>query len=119
MAGIPDVASVRSVSLFGLSVVTIQFRDGADDFKSRQNTQLFLGQANLPTGVQPSLSPDADATGEIMRYRYESDNPAIDIIDLKSLQDWEVFKDLKAVSGVADVNGFGGMVKQYQVLPDP
>jgi len=119
VAGIPDVASVRSVSLFGLSVVTIQFRDGADDFKSRQSTQLYLSQATLPTGVQPSLSPDADATGEIMRYRYESDNPAIDIIDLKSLQDWEVFKDLKAVSGVADVNGFGGMVKQYQVLPDP
>jgi len=119
VAGIPDVASVRSVSLFGLSVVTIQFRDGADDFKSRQNTQLFLGQANLPTGVQPGLSPDADATGEIMRYRFESNNPAIDIIDLKSMQDWEVFKDLKGVPGVADVNGFGGMVKQYQVLPDP
>jgi cobalt-zinc-cadmium resistance protein CzcA len=119
VAGIPDVASVRSVSLFGLSVVTIQFRDSADDFKSRQNTQLFLSQANLPTGVQPSLSPDADATGEIMRYRFESDNPAIDIIDLKSLQDWEVYKDLKGVPGVADVNGFGGMVKQYQVLPDP
>jgi len=119
VAGIPDVSSVRSVSLFGLSVVTIQFRDSADDFKSRQNTQLFLGQATLPTGVQPSLSPDADATGEIMRYRFESDNPAIDIIDLKSLQDWEVFKDLKGVPGVADVNGFGGMVKQYQVLPDP
>ncbi len=119
VAGIPDVSSVRSVSLFGLSVVTIQFRDGADDFKSRQNTQLFLGQANLPTGVQPSLSPDSDATGEIMRYRFESENPAIDIIDLKSLQDWEVFKDLKGVPGVADVNGFGGMVKQYQVLPDP
>jgi cobalt-zinc-cadmium resistance protein CzcA len=65
------------------------------------------------------LSPDSDATGEIMRYRFESNNPAIDIIDLKSLQDWEVFKALKAVPGVADINGFGGMVKQYQVLPDP
>jgi len=119
VAGVPDVASVRSVSLFGLSVVTIKFIDGADDFKSRQNTQLYLNQANLPTGVQPGLSPDADATGEIMRYRFESNNPAIDLIDLKSLQDWEVFKDIKSVPGVADVNGFGGMVKQYQVLPDP
>ncbi len=54
-----------------------------------------------------------------MRYRYESDNPALDITDLKSLQDWEVFKDLKSVAGVADINGFGGMVKQYQVLVDP
>ena len=119
VAGVSDVASVRSVSLFGLSVVTIHFLDSADNFKSRQNTQLALSQATLPLGVQPSLSPDSDATGEIMRYRLESDNPAIDIIDLKSLQDWEISKNIKAVSGVANVNGFGGMVKQYQVLPDP
>ena len=119
VAGVPDVDSVRSVSLFGLSVVTIKFREGADDFKSRQNSQLYLAQVTLPTGVTPTISPDADATGEIMRYRITGDNPAIDIIDLKSLQDWEVFKSLKGVAGVADVNGFGGMVKQYQVLVDP
>ena len=119
VAGMPDVESVRSVSLFGLSVVTVKFREGADDFKSRQNTQMYLSQATFPTGVTPTISPDADATGEIMRYRIESHNPALDIIDLKSLQDWEVFKDLKSVPGVADINGFGGMVKQYQVLVDP
>jgi cobalt-zinc-cadmium resistance protein CzcA len=119
MAGVPDVDSVRSVSLFGLSVVTIKFREGADNFKSRQNTQLYLSQVTLPSGITPTLSPDADATGEILRYRLESSNPAVDIMDLKSLQDWEIFKDLKSVSGVADVNGFGGMVKQYQVLVDP
>jgi cobalt-zinc-cadmium resistance protein CzcA len=119
VAGIPDVSSVRSVSLFGLSVVTIQFAEGADDFKSRQNTETMLSQVTLPQGVQPSLSPDSDATGEIMRYRLESDNPAADVMDLKSVQDWEVFKELKSVPGVADVNSFGGMVKQYQVLPDP
>jgi cobalt-zinc-cadmium resistance protein CzcA len=119
VAGVPDVESVRSVSLFGLSVVTVKFREGADDFRSRQNTQMYLGQATLPTGVTATISPDADATGEIMRYRIESQNPALDITDLKSLQDWEVFKDLKSVAGVADINGFGGMVKQYQVLVDP
>ncbi|MGH8541747.1 MAG: efflux RND transporter permease subunit, partial [Stenotrophobium sp.] len=119
MAGIPDAQSVRSVSLFGLSVVTIQFREGTDSFKARQNVQQYLSQVNFPTGVQPSLSPDADATGEILRYRLQNKNPAIDLIELKSLQDWEIFKDLKGVPGVADVNGFGGMVKQYQVLPDP
>ncbi len=119
VAGIPDAQSVRSVSLFGLSVVTIQFREGADDFQARQNVQQYLNQVAFPTGVQPSLSPDADATGEIMRYRIASDDPGVDLTELKSLQDWEVFKDLKSVSGVADVNGFGGMVKQYQVLPDP
>ncbi len=119
LAGVPDVDSVRSVSLFGLSVVTVKFREGADDFKSRQSTQMYLGAATLPTGVIPAISPDADATGEIMRYRITGENPAVDVTDLKSLQDWEIFKDLKSVPGVADVNGFGGMVKQYQVLVDP
>ena len=119
VAGVPDVDSVRSVSLFGLSVVTIKFREGADDFMARQNTQLYLSTVSLPTAVIPQLSPDADATGEIMRYRITSDNPATDIIELKSLQDWEAFKSIKSVPGVADVNGFGGMVKQYQVLVDP
>lgn len=119
LAGVPDVDSVRSVSLFGLSVVTVKFREGADDFKSRQSTQMYLGAATLPTGVIPAISPDADATGEIMRYRITGENPAVDVTDLKGLQDWEIFKDLKSVPGVADVNGFGGMVKQYQVLVDP
>ncbi|MGH8460940.1 MAG: efflux RND transporter permease subunit [Stenotrophobium sp.] len=119
VSGVPDAESVRSVSLFGLSVVTIQFRDGTDSFRARQNVQQYLSQVNFPAGVQPSLSPDADATGEIMRYRIATDNPGVDLTELKSLQDWEIFKDLKGVPGVADVNGFGGMVKQYQVLPDP
>jgi len=119
MAGVPDVDSVRSVSLFGLSVVTVKFREGADNFKSRQNTQLNLSQLTLPSGVTATLSPDADATGEILRYRIDTDNPAVDVMTLKSLQDWEISKDLKSAPGVADVNGFGGMVKQYQVLVDP
>jgi cobalt-zinc-cadmium resistance protein CzcA len=119
LSGVPDAQSVRSVSLFGLSMVTIQFREGTDDFQARQNVQQYLSQVNFPSGVQPGLSPDADATGEIMRYRIADTNPDIDLTELKSLQDWEVFKDLKGVPGVADINGFGGMVKQYQVLPDP
>jgi cobalt-zinc-cadmium resistance protein CzcA len=119
LSGVPDAASIRSVSLFGLSVVTIQFREGTGDFQARQNVGQYLNLVTFPTGVQPALSPDADATGEIMRYRIASTNPDVDLTELKGLQDWEVFKDLKGVSGVADVNGFGGMVKQYQVLPDP
>lgn len=119
LSGVPDAASIRSVSLFGLSVVTIQFREGSNDFQARQNVQQYLGQITFPSGVQPSLSPDADATGEIMRYRIASENPDVDLTELKSLQDWEVFKELKSVPGVADINGFGGMVRQYQVLPDP
>jgi len=119
VSGVPDALTVRSVSLFGLSVVTVQFREGADDFKARHNVQLYLSQANLPPGVQPSLSPDADATGEILRYRLANRNPAVDLAELKSLQDWVVFRELMGVPGVANVSGFGGLVKQYQVLPDP
>lgn len=119
VAGVPDAESIRSVSLFGLSVVTIKFKEGTDSFQARQNVQMYLSQVNFPTGVQPSLSPDSDATGEIMRYCIVTTNPDVDLTELKSLQDWEVFKDLKSVPGVADINGFGGMVKQYQVLPDP
>ncbi|MBL6749104.1 MAG: efflux RND transporter permease subunit [Nevskia sp.] len=118
LAGAPDAQSVRSVSLFGLSVVTIQFREGTEPFHARQNVALYLNQLNFPAGVQPTLGPDADATGEIMRYRLAA-APGTDLTGLKGLQDWVVFKELKSVPGVADVNGFGGMVKQYQVLPDP
>ncbi|MDE2598036.1 MAG: efflux RND transporter permease subunit [Rhodocyclaceae bacterium] len=117
MAGVPEITSFRSVSLFGLSVVTLQFREGADSFKARTNVQQYLGNANLPTGVAPNLSPDADALGEVLRYRMVSDRH--DLITLKSYQDWDVYKLLKTVPGVADVTGFGGMVKQYQVRPLP
>lgn len=117
LAGVPNIGSLRSVSLFGLSVVTIKFKDGTDSFKARQNIQQYLTNANLPTGVQSSLSPDSDAVGEILRYRIDGDN--IDLVTIKSYQDWDIYKNIKSVPGVADISGFGGMVKQYQVLPDP
>ena len=117
LAGVPDIRSFRSVSLFGLSVVTLQFREGSDPFKARHNVQLYLGNASLPTGVQPRLSPDADALGEVLRFRLESDRH--DLITLKTYQDWDIYKLLKIVPGVAEVTGFGGQVKQYQVRPLP
>lgn len=117
LAGVPNGHSFRSVSLFGLSVVTIQFDDGVDSFHARQNVQQYLGSANLPAGLQPALSPDSDATGEIMRYRLEGDG--IDLTTLRSIQDWSINKSLKAVHGVAEVSGFGGLIKQYQVVPWP
>ncbi|MDE2586258.1 MAG: efflux RND transporter permease subunit, partial [Betaproteobacteria bacterium] len=117
LAGVPEAQSFRSVSLFGLSVVTLQFKEGADSFKARTNVQQYLASANLPTGVQPNLSPDADALGEVLRYRVESDRH--DLITLKAYQDWDIYKLLKTVPGVADISGFGGMVKQYQVRPVP
>jgi cobalt-zinc-cadmium resistance protein CzcA len=117
LAGLPDVRAFRSISLFGLSVVTIQFTDGTSPFVARNNVLQYLGNANLPPGVDPNLSPNADALGEVMRYRIDA--PGWDMTSVKSLQDWEIYKALKTVPGIADITGFGGRVKQYQVLPDP
>ncbi|HTH94062.1 MAG TPA: CusA/CzcA family heavy metal efflux RND transporter [Rhodocyclaceae bacterium] len=117
LAGVPDSHAFRSVSLFGLSVVTIQFNEGTDSFRARTNVQQYLANANIPQGIQPQLSPDADALGEVMRYLVVSDKA--DLITLKAYQDWDIYKMLKTIPGVADISGFGGMVKQYQVRPDP
>ncbi|NUA26426.1 efflux RND transporter permease subunit [Cupriavidus basilensis] len=117
LASVPDVQSFRSVSLFGLSVVTVKFKEGVDNFKARQNFVTYLSQANLPPGVQPNLSPDGDATGEILRYRIEADG--IDVTTLKTYQDYNVYKEIKHVPGVADITAFGGKVKQYQIVPTP
>jgi cobalt-zinc-cadmium resistance protein CzcA len=116
LSGVPDINSLRSVSLFGLSSVTLQFKEGTDSFRARTNLQMYLNTATVPPGVQPTLSPDADALGEILRYRLDG---TADLITQKSYQDWDIYKGLKAVDGVADINAFGGMVKQYQVMPDP
>lgn len=117
LANLPSLKTFRSVSLFGLSVVTLQFEDGTNSFVARQNVQLQLDSANLPEGVQSELSPDADALGEVLRYRVHSASDD-DVMLLKSLQDWDIYRQLKTVPGIADINGFGGPTKQYQVLPD-
>jgi len=116
LAGLPDVKAFRSLSLFGLSVVTVQFQDGTSPFIARSNMQQYLAGASLPSNVNPNLSPDADALGEVMRYRIDA--PGWDPISVKTLQDWVIYKAIKTVPGIADVTGFGGRVKQYQVIPD-
>ena len=116
LAGLPDVKAFRSLSLFGLSVVTVQFQDGTSPFIARSNMQQYLAGASLPSNVSPNLSPDADALGEVMRYRIDA--PGWDPTSVKTLQDWVIYKAIKTVPGIADVTGFGGRVKQYQVIPD-
>lgn len=116
LAGLPDVKAFRSISLFGLSVVTLQFNDGTGSFVARNNVLQYLQNASLPTGVNPDLSPDADALGEVMRYRVDA--PGWDPTSVKTLQDWTLYKAIKTVPGIADVTAFGGRVKQYQVIPD-
>jgi cobalt-zinc-cadmium resistance protein CzcA len=117
LAGVPGVQAFRSVSLFGLSVVTVKFKDGEDAFKSRQTITSYLNNLALPPGISTSLSPDSDATGEIMRYRLESDYASP--LALKTLQDYEVYKELKHVQGIAEVTSFGGKIRQYQVIVRP
>lgn len=113
--GVPRVQSIRSRSLFGLSVVYLVFEDGVDDYFARQQVMERTAAANLPGGVQPALSPLASATGEIFRYTLTG----APLTELRTLEDWTLEREFKSVSGVADVVSFGGTVKQYQVQIDP
>ncbi|OYY18437.1 MULTISPECIES: CusA/CzcA family heavy metal efflux RND transporter [unclassified Polynucleobacter] len=117
LAGIPGLQAFRSVSLFGLSVVTLKFNDTTDPFKARQTFITSLANVSFPTGVSSSISPDTDATGEIMRYEVKSDYASS--TQLKTLQNYEIYKELKQTPGVADVSSFGGRVRQYQVIVSP
>jgi cobalt-zinc-cadmium resistance protein CzcA len=118
MNGIPHRTSIRSVSLFGLSQVTLVFEDGTDNEFVRNQAAQILAQLSLPAGAQASLSPDATAVGEIYRYTLAAPK-GFPKVELKALEDWVVERQFRTVPGVVDVNGFGGPTKQYQVLIDP
>jgi cobalt-zinc-cadmium resistance protein CzcA len=113
--GVPHVQSLRSRSLFGLSVVYLEFEDGVDDYFARQQVMERMAAADIPSSVQPTLSPLASATGEIMRYTITG----APLMQLRTLEDWTLERTFKSIPGVADVASFGGLVKQYQVLIDP
>ena len=107
---------LRSTSVAGLNDIKCQFAYGTDYAKARQEVINRLGfVANLPPGVTPGLSPWSP-TGEIVRYVLEG--PGYDLNQLKAVQDWVLQRALKTVPGVIDVTGYGGTVKQYQVLID-
>jgi cobalt-zinc-cadmium resistance protein CzcA len=118
MNGVPKRASMRSISLFGLSVVTLVFEDDADPAFVRNQAFERLQAVNLPAGAQPALSPDSTPVGEIYRYTLRGPR-GYSLLELKALEDWVVERRLRTVPGVVDVVGFGGPTKQYQVLVDP
>ncbi len=118
MNGIPKRVSMRSVSLFGLSVVTIVFQDDAQSDFVRNQAFQHLSAVSLPPGAQASLSPDATPVGEIYRYTLRGPK-GMAPVELKSLEDWVVERRLRTVPGVVDIVGFGGPTKQYQVQVDP
>lgn len=118
MSGVPRQTQLRSVTITGLSVVTLTFADGTDDYFARQQVMEKLQNVTLPNGIQPGLAPLTTAVGEIFRYIVESP-PGMDANEVRALQDWVIRPNLRIVSGVADVVSFGGTVKEYQVQIDP
>ncbi len=87
MGGLPQLAKLRSISVFGLSVVTLIFDDASDNFMNRQRTLERLSQVNLPPGLNPSIGPDYSPVGQIYWYTLTSTNPEYDLMELKAMQD--------------------------------
>jgi cobalt-zinc-cadmium resistance protein CzcA len=119
MNGIPHLSHLRSESIFGLSFVLLIFDDGSDNDWNRQKVLERMAQADLPAGLQPSMGTDWSTTGQIYWYVLRSRNPKIDLMDLRSIQDWTVIKELKSVPDIVDVSSFGGTTREYQVRVDP
>src|SRR3954469_21624948 len=113
--GMPGLEDLRSTSISGLTDIKCQFAYGTDYRAARQEVINRIADVDLPTGVRPRLSPWSP-TGEIVRYVLEG--PGYTLNQLKAVQDWVVNRTLRRVPGVIDVTGYGGTVKQYQVLID-
>jgi len=118
MNSIPKRVSMRSISLFGLSQVTLVFEDDADNHHIRNLASQLLASLNLPPGAQAGLSPDATSIGEIYRYTLRA-VPGFPPEELRAIEDWVCEKKMRSVPGVIDLNPFGGTTKQYHVLVDP
>ena len=117
MNGVPQMVVMRSISLYGLSVVTLTFEEKTDDYFARQVVFERLAQASLPAGVTPTMAPLFSPSGLV--YRYVLESPDRSPQELKTIEDWVVERAYRSVHGVADDSGFGGTVMQYQVLLDP
>jgi heavy metal efflux system protein len=119
MNGIPHLAHLRSVSLFGLSSVMLVFDDTSQNDWNRQKVLERLSQITLPNGLQPQMGTDWSPVGQIYWYTLTSTNPKYDLMELKAIQDWTLEKQLKSVTDVVDVSSFGGTTREYQVRVDP
>jgi cobalt-zinc-cadmium resistance protein CzcA len=126
MRGLPGLVMMRSVTKYGLSVVTLVFKDNVDIYFARQQVHERVSEVErtLPEGVETELGPIATAMGEIFQYTLESDRPAtageIEMLTrFRTTQDWLVAPLLKGVPGVTEINSFGGYLQQYHVLVDP
>jgi cobalt-zinc-cadmium resistance protein CzcA len=119
MNGIPHLQNLRSVSLAGLSSVTMIFDDDSINDWNRAKVVERLTQVTLPQGLQPQIGTDWSPVGQIYFFTLHSTNPKYDVMELKSLEDWVVEKAFKSVPNVVDVASFGGPTREYQVRLDP
>lgn len=128
MAGLPHLQQTRSLSRYGLSQVTIIFKDGTDIYFARQlvNERIQEAKGKLPTGVEPSMGPISTGLGEIVMWTVESkpgalkpDGQPYTATDLREIQDWIVKPQLRNVPGVTEINTIGGYAKEFQVAPSP
>jgi len=127
MRGLPDIEQLRSVTKFGLSIVTIVFKDHVDIYFARQLVFERLGEAkeSVPKGVEVTMGPIATAMGEIYQYTLEGKMPDDSLskitylTNLRTIQEWIVSPQLKSIAGVNEINSFGGYFKQYHVIVSP
>jgi cobalt-zinc-cadmium resistance protein CzcA len=128
MAGLPNLEQTRSLSRYGLSQITVVFKDGTDLFFARQlvNERMQQARSQLPDGVTPALGPVSTGLGEIYLWTVEAkpgakkaDGTPYTPTDLREIQDWIIKPQLRNVAGVAEINSIGGYAKEFQVAPDP
>ncbi len=117
LAAVPGVVESRSSTTFGLSLITLIFKDGEDIYRARQLVQSQLDGLQLTGGAQPSLGPISGASGEIYRYTVESDDQ--DLMTISDVQRWEIIPALQRVPGVVNIDNFGGFTREYQLILDP
>lgn len=119
LTNLPGKTDLRSISRFGLSVITVVFEDRVDVYFARQLVleKLIQAKSRLPQGAEPALGPVSTGLGEV--YMYLVEGPSHDLMQLRTLQDWIIRPMLRAVPGLADVDTLGGLAKQYDVLIDP
>ncbi len=128
MAGLPNLEYTRSISRYGLSQVTVIFKDGTDIYLVRQlvNQRIQEARSRLPAGVVPTMGPISTGLGEIFMWTVDAekgahkpDGTAYNPTDLREIQDWVIKPRLRTVKGVAEVNSIGGFIKQFHVAPYP
>ena len=122
MAGIPRLDYTRSISRYGLSLVTVVFEDGTDIYWARQliSERIAEVKEQLPRGIEPRMGPIATGLGEILMYTVSaSEGSDLGPMELRTVQDWIVRPQLRNTPGVVEVNTIGGYTKQFHVLPDP